>query len=271
VTAPVRLAVLGDPLRYTLSPELHRAGAAALGIACESHALRTTAAELAATLARLEQSGYTGCNLTMPLKESALACVREATPRATRARSMNTITFRAEGSEGDTTDGVGFVELLQALDRDVSSCRIVLLGAGGAARSLALAVGDAGGRGLRVVSRREPVPDKAWGGALGARWCKWDSAAGQDALETAEVVVNCTPLGANGAPAPLEHIARGALVVDLTYGEAVTPWVLEARARGLEAVDGLGLLVHQARHSLVRWFGRDVPLAPLATAVGWPR
>jgi shikimate dehydrogenase len=271
VTAPVRLAVLGDPLRYSRSPELHRAGAAALGIACESHPLRTPVAELAATLARLERSGYTGCNLTMPLKEPALGCVREATPRSRRARSVNTITFRAEGSEGDTTDGVGFVELLQALDRDVAKCGIVLLGAGGAARSLALAVGEVGGRIHAVVSRREPAADEAWGGAPGARWCAWDSPAELAALATADVVVNCTPLGANSLPAPLEPMARGALVVDLTYAEELTPWVRAARARGLEAVDGLGLLVHQARHSLMRWFGRDVPLAPLAAAVGWPR
>jgi shikimate dehydrogenase len=271
VTAPVRLAVLGDPLRYSRSPELHRAGAAALGIACESELVRTPVPELAATLARLEASGYTGCNLTMPLKEPALAYVRQATARARRARSVNTITFHVTGSEGDTTDGVGFVELLQALDRDIASCGIVLLGAGGSARSLALAVADAGGRIVGVVSRREPPADAAWGGALGARWCAWGSEAEREGLAAADVVVNCTPLGADGAPAPLEPIARGALVVDLTYGEALTPWVRDARARGLEAVDGLGLLVHQARHSLMRWFDRDVPLAPLAAAVGWPR
>ncbi len=271
MTAPVRLAVLGDPLRFSRSPELHRAGAAALGIACESHLLRTPVADLAATLERLEREGYTGCNLTMPLKEAALACVREATPRARRARSVNTVTFRAGGSEGDTTDGAGFVELLAALDRDVAKCGVVLLGAGGSARSLALAVADAGGRIGAVVSRREPGADAAWGGVLGARWCAWDSPAERAALAKADVVVNCTPLGAEAPPAPLEAIARGALVVDLTYGEAITPWVRAARALGLEAVDGLGLLVHQARHSLMHWFGREVPLAPLAAAVGWPR
>ncbi|HEY6196479.1 MAG TPA: shikimate dehydrogenase, partial [Candidatus Eisenbacteria bacterium] len=139
MTARVRLAVLGDPLRYTRSPDLHRAGAAALGLDCESHAVRTPLAALGETLARLAAEGYTGCNLTMPLKEAALACVRETTPTARRARSINTVTFLAAGSSGDTTDGVGFVELLAALDRDARRARIVLLGAGGAARSLALA------------------------------------------------------------------------------------------------------------------------------------
>ena len=114
MTARVRLAVLGDPLRYTRSPDLHRAGAAALGLDCESHAVRTPLAALGETLARLAAEGYTGCNLTMPLKEAALACVRETTPTARRARSINTVTFLAAGSSGDTTDGVGFVELHEA-------------------------------------------------------------------------------------------------------------------------------------------------------------
>ena len=72
-------------------------------------------------------------------------------------------------------------------------------------------------------------------------------------------------------PDPLASFAAGALVVDLNYGATLTPWVQAARAQGFEAVDGLGLLVHQARHSLRFWFDRDVPLAPLAAAVGWPR
>lgn len=271
MTAPVRLAVLGDPLRYTRSPDLHRAGADAVGLACESEALRTPLAALADTLTRLAAEGYTGCNLTMPLKEAALACVRESTSPARRARSVNTVSFTDAGSLGDTTDGVGFVDLLASLDRVAASARIVLIGSGAAARSLAVAVTDAGGERPHVISRREPAPDEAWGGALGSRWCARGSAAAEAALAQAQVVVNCTPLGAQEPPAPLEQVARDALVVDLTYGEGLTPWVVAARDRRLDAVDGLGLLVHQARHSLTRWFGREVPLASLATAVGWPR
>src|SRR5437764_1282827 len=124
------------PLRSTRSPDLHRAGAAALGLDCESHAVRTPLAALGETLARLAAEGYTGCNLTMPLKEAALAHVREATPAARRARSVNTVTFLAAGSVGDTTDGAGFVDFLASLDRAARGTRVVLLGAGGAARSL---------------------------------------------------------------------------------------------------------------------------------------
>lgn len=265
----MKLAVLGDPLRYTRSPDLHRAGCAAVGISCESVALRTPVAELSATLDRLAREGYTGCNLTMPLKEPALAWVSEATDAARRARSVNTITFGggSGASVGDTTDGAGFMDLLAREGREARSVQVTLLGAGGSARSLALALWDAGAPPVRVVSRREPEPGEAWGGGLGARWAAWGSEAGQRSIAAADVLVNCTPLGGDAFPVGIGSVPRSALLVDLTYGEQVTPWVAAARAEGLDAVDGLALLVHQARRSLTRWLGRDVPLEPLLAAV----
>jgi shikimate dehydrogenase len=265
-TRPVKLAVLGDPLEYTRSPDLHRAGCAALGLACQSLALRTPVAELPATLDRLAREGYTGCNLTMPLKEPALALVGEATPAARRARSVNTITF-GDRRSGDTTDGAGFLDLLSAQRRNATTCNVTLLGAGGSARSLALAIADAGGRPVEVISRREPEPGEAWGGTLGKRWSAWGSGAATRAIAVADVLVNCTPLAGDEWPVAVERIPRATLVVDLTYGERVTPWVAAARAAGLEAIDGLALLVHQARRSLIRWLARDVPLEPLLAAV----
>jgi len=268
-TRPVKLAVLGDPLRYTRSPDLHRAGCAAVGVACESIALRTPITELAATLDRLAREGYTGCNLTMPLKEPALALVSEATPGARRARSVNTITFAGgTGSRiGETTDGAGFLDLLALERRNAATCNVTLLGAGGSARSLALALADAGGRPVDVISRREPEPGEAWGGVLGRRWSAWGTGAATRAIAVADVLVNCTPLAGDEFPVLIERIPRATLVVDLTYGERVTPWVAAAREAGLDAVDGLALLVHQARRSLAGWLGRDVPLDPLLVAV----
>jgi len=267
--ATLRLAVLGDPLAYTRSPDLHRAGCAALGIECESVALRTPVAELPATLARLAREGYTGCNLTMPLKEPALALVARPSVAARRARSVNTITFAADpgGVVGETTDGPGFLDLLAREGREPSTLHVTLLGAGGAARSLALALADADAPPVRVVSRHPPEPGEPWGGTLGERWSAWGSGSAARAIADADVLVNCTPLAGDEFPAPIRGIERSALVVDLAYGERPTPWVVAALAEGLDAVDGLALLVHQARHSLRCWFGRDVPLEPLLAAV----
>ncbi|MCC6349933.1 MAG: shikimate dehydrogenase [Candidatus Eisenbacteria bacterium] len=271
MSAPVRLAVLGDPLHYTLSPVLHRAGCAAVGVVCESEALRTRVDELPGRLADLAARGWLGCNLTHPLKESALDCAARASVAAERARSANTLVFREPGGYADSTDGPGFVDLLRELRHDPVRERVVLLGAGGAARSLALALHWAGCREVTVSARRPRDARFAWGEGLDERFLGWRSDEERDALAESTVIVNCTPLSAEEPPAPLERLARTALVVDLTYGPELTPWVKAARAQHLRAVDGLGLLVHQARRSLSLWLGREVPLEPLSAAVGWPR
>lgn len=271
MSAPVRLAVLGDPLAYTLSPQLHRAGCEALGLACESRALRTPPDALETRLHALAAEGLAGCNLTHPLKEAALDHVARASVAAERSRSVNTIAFRDDGWYGETTDGPGFVDLLRSLGREPDGARVVLLGAGGAARSLALALAWAGCRDLRVSARRAPGSRFAWGEGLDERFLGWRTPEEGDALAQASVVVNCTPLAGGEPPAPVDALAREALVVDLTYGPEPTPWVRAARASGREAVDGRGLLVHQARRSLSLWLGREVPLEPLAAAAGWTR
>ena len=129
----VQTAVLGDPLAYTLSPVLHRAGCEALGISCEASAVRTPPDRLGETLRELAARGLVGCNLTHPLKEHALDHVEKASLSAERARSVNTIVFREDGWWGETTDGPGFLDLLKAKHFDPARQRVVLLPGGGAA------------------------------------------------------------------------------------------------------------------------------------------
>ena len=267
---PVRLAVLGDPLTFTLSPALHRAGLEALGLPGTSGALRVPQERLGATLGGLADAGYRGVNVTRPLKQAALACLAGATEEARRAGSVNTVSFEPGGAQGDTTDGVGFVALLEELGVPCAGARVVLLGTGAAARSLALALLTAGSA-VVAWARRPAHASPDWAPIAGARLVAWGCPAGVAALEAADVVVNATPLSGPAGPLAIGDLPRRARVVDLVYGSEVTPWVRAARAGGLEAVDGLGLLVHQARRSLALWTGREVPLAPLARAVGWPR
>jgi len=264
----VRLAVLGDPLRYTRSPELHRAGLAATGRAGESMALVTPIARLPQRLGELARAGFRGCNLTMPLKQPALACVARVSERARRARSVNTIGFDGDATWGDTTDGPGFLSWLASLGRSPRGLQVLLLGAGGAARSLAVSLAEA--EADVYASARDPDAHAAAWHDLGAV-VAWRSPAETDALRRSDVVVNATPLADPNAVLPVAALSDTALVVDLRYEEAPTAWVMAARARGLDAMDGLGLLVHQARLSLELWFEETVPLPPLERAVGWPR
>jgi shikimate dehydrogenase len=264
----VKLAVLGDPLAFTRSPELHRAGLAALGIPCESQALRTPPVELGARLAELAAAEFAGVNLTHPLKETALDLVAQVSDAARASRSINTIRFDPAGPRGETTDGTGFVDLLATLGRDAGAERVVLFGAGGAARSLALAL-RASGAGVHVATRDPARAAAAWAAIPGEPPAARSADATATALRAATLVVNAAPESGARAPVAPEATPAGALLVDLTYGAAVTPWVTAAVASGRRAIDGLGLLVHQARRSIELWTGRDPGIEPLARAVGW--
>lgn len=264
---PAALAVLGDPLKFTLSPVLHRAGLAALGLQGDSEALRTPPEELGERLRSLAARGLRGVNLTAPLKEVALSHLQRVSEDARRARSVNTVGFDADGWWGETTDGPGLIDLLESLGRELARTRVVLLGAGGAARSLALALCGAKAE-VAASSRRPEDVFAAWSEIPEAELLEWRSAEEDARLARATLVINATPLQ---DPTPLERIDRSALLIDLVYGERPTPWVMAARALGREAYDGLGLLLFQARRSLALWYSRPVPIEPLARAVGWPR
>lgn len=269
MTAPVRLAVLGDPLRYTLSPVLHRAALRWAGVPGGSEALRTPVADLGARLAALAASGYRGVNLTHPLKRAALDAVAWVSEAARRARAVNTIGFDG-GGWGDTTDGPGLVDWLVRLQRAPAAERAAIVGAGGAARSLALALRDAGAE-VSLLARDPARAAAEVEGLTGVRVLGLGEAAGTERLARATLVVNATPVSAPDAPLDPARVPAGALALDLVYGPELTPWARAARARGREAHDGVGLLVGQARRSLSAWLGVEVPWEPLEAAVARAR
>jgi len=269
---PVRLAVLGDPLTYTLSPALHRAGRAALGRDGTSAARRTAPAELAERLRALSADGVRGVNLTAPHKAAALALVTSASDAARRARSINTVRFDADSPAawyGDTTDGPGFVDGLASVGRRVDTAQALVLGAGGAARAVTLALLEHGARVTWAARRATQAAE--WDDLAAARLVAWPSPELDEAVARATLVVNATPESAPERPIAPARTARDAVLVDLTYGAELTPWVVAARAVGRTAFDGLGMLVGQARRSFGVWFGELPPFETLARAVGWPR
>lgn len=265
----IRLGVVGYPLAFTLSPELHRAGLASAGLAGESAALPTSPESLDDRLRDLADAGYRGVNVTAPFKERVTRCLARTSAAATRARSVNTVGFDPDGWWGDTTDGPGFLEWLATVGSRPDAERVLLLGAGGAARSVGIGLIGAGAR-VVVSARRPEAVALGWPEDARPRFVAWRSAAERQALEDATLVIHATPLDGEQA-LPVAELPAGVRVVDLRYGPEPTSWVRAARARGLEAFDGLGLLVHQARASLSLWLGHEIPVEPLARAVGWPR
>jgi shikimate dehydrogenase len=263
LTGRAKLAgVMGWPVGHSLSPRLH-------GHWLRRHQIDGAYVPLAVTVDRLKQAlqalpalGFRGCNLTIPHKEAALALVDRATPLARRIGAVNTVVVEPEGLLlGDNTDGVGFMASLAsgcpAWHADAGPA--VLLGAGGAARAIAVALLDAGVPELRLLNR---TPDRA--GELAGhldgpiRVMSWGERG--PALEGAALLVNTTSLGMAGQPPlvlSLDALPRSAVVTEVVYTPLITALLAVARARGHPVVDGLGMLLHQARPGFRAWFGID--------------
>jgi shikimate dehydrogenase len=252
--------VFGWPVAHSRSPRLH-------GYWLRHHAIdgaylpfAVRPEHLAAALKALPVLGLKGVNLTLPHKEAALSLVDRASEEARRIGAVNTIVVDREGRlEGRNTDGYGFLAHLKASVRGwrPASGPAVLLGAGGAARAIAVALLAAGTPELRLVNRttaRATALAKALSGNVAV--VPWQDRA--VALKDAALLVNGTTLGMEGQP-PLDldlaRLPHEAPVYDIVYAPLETPLLAAARARGHPCVDGIGMLLHQARPGFAAWFG----------------
>ena len=268
------VGVIGDPVAHSLSPAIHNAAFAACGLDWVYVAFPVPRGRGAAAVAAVPHLGLAGLNVTMPHKgEAAEACDR-LTPDATALGSVNTVINTPGGLVGDSTDGPGFLAALAEEDVEVAGRRVLVLGAGGAARAVVLALGRAGAE-VVVAARR---PETATAAALlapGARAVPLPVAG--DEVSAAAMVVNATPLGMAGEAPALDPSLLGPsqAVVDLVYHPIETPLLAAARARGARAMGGLGMLVHQAALSFTAWTGVEAPLpvmrAAAEAALGAPR
>jgi shikimate dehydrogenase len=213
--------------------------------------------------------GIDGLNVTMPHKSDAAKAVDRLTPTAKALGAVNTVVRVGGDLVGENTDGEGFVAALRADEGvDPAGMRFLVLGAGGAARAVVKAVADAGATDVVVVARR----------ADRARACaRLAGSAGRvgsaDEAGDVDVVVNATPVGmgevvplvaGRSLPVDVERLRPGQLVVDLVYDPLVTPLVAAARERGVAAVNGVGMLIHQAAAAFRLWTGDDAPLEAMS-------
>ncbi|HEU4664958.1 MAG TPA: shikimate dehydrogenase [Dokdonella sp.] len=251
-----RYAVVGQPIAHSLSPRIHAAFGAQLGIALDYRAIEAGRDTFAAMLAAFARDGGRGANVTLPLKEDAAALCSALSERARRCGSVNTLIRDDAGWHGDSTDGIGLLRDLARHDLDPRGRRVLLLGAGGAARAAAFALVDAGVREL-VVANRTATRAQSLVDALGApaRACAWDALRHE---ATFDLVVNATSAGHAGDAFawPLAADSAPAACYDLSYGEAARPFLAAARGARARAVhDGLGMLVEQAAESFELWHG----------------
>jgi shikimate dehydrogenase len=255
-----RAGVMGWPVEHSRSPVLHGFWLKHYGIAGTYVKLPVPPEGLRAALRALPGEGFAGCNLTLPHKEAALAIVDHVDASARRIGAVNTIVVRSDRSlEGRNTDAFGFIENLRAGAPDWRAEKgpAVVLGAGGAARAVLAALVDARVPELRLLNRHRARAESL-AGAFGGKIHVLDWDARSRSLAGAALVVNTTSLGMHGAP-PLElaldALDPAAVVNDIVYVPLETPLLAAARRRGNSVVDGLGMLLHQARPAFAAWFG----------------
>jgi shikimate dehydrogenase len=264
--------LIGSPVDHSKSPLLHRHWLERYGIRGYYIPMDVAQADLKEVLAALPRMGFVGVNVTIPHKETILGLADLVSDRAALIGAANTLIFRADGKvHADNTDGIGFIENLRqgAPGWDPTAGPAAILGAGGAARAVIAALSEQGVREIRVSNRTRSRAE-----ALRAEFGPkivihdWVQAAGM--IEGAATVVNTTSLGMVGKSefrVPLDALSPGAVVSDLVYTPLETTFLAEARARGCIAVDGLGMLLHQAAPGFERWFGRRPEVDAAARAV----
>lgn len=267
LTGKGRLAgVIGWPIGHSRSPQLHGHWLARYRIDGAYVPMAVPPERLQAALRGLAALGFRGCNVTVPHKEAAMALVDELDPLARRIAAVNTIVVREDGSLfGTNTDGFGFLANLQAgasLDAgeggwSAAAGPAVVIGAGGAARAVIVALADAGAPEIRLANRTRARAETL-AAELGGPIAVVDWADRAAALDGAALLVNTTTEGMVGRPPldlPLDALPPAALVNDIVYAPLETPLLAAARARGNPVVDGLGMLLHQARPGFEAWFG----------------
>ena len=256
--------VIGSPIRHSLSPVLHNAAFRALDLDWVYLAFDVDAGEGAAAVAGARVLGIEGLSVTMPLKAEVIAAIDKLSPTAEKLGAVNTITRQGSVLLGESTDGAGFLDALRQDEGfDPGGRRCVVLGAGGAARAVVLALAEAGASEIVIVNRTEDRAHDAVALAGGVGRVGKEGDAGD-----ADLVVNATSVGMGDGASPIDPSALGAgqLVVDLVYHPAVTPLVAGARANGATAVNGLGMLIHQAAHAFRHWTGQEPPLPAMSAA-----
>lgn len=257
-------AVFGNPVAHSKSPLIHAEFARQTGQDMHYAALLAPLDGFAEAVAAFRSAGGRGANVTVPFKEQAFSLATRLTARARAAGAVNTLKFDADGMLGDNTDGAGLVaDLLGNLGVGLAGKRILLMGAGGAARGVVMPLLEQAPACLFIVNR---TPDKA---ISLAREMAGDSAilsgGGYDALHGRfDLVINATAASLAGDLPPLsaEVFAADALAYDMMYGKD-TPFLAFARAQGARAADGLGMLVEQAAAAFEVWRGVRPLTAPV--------
>jgi shikimate dehydrogenase len=256
----IKACVIGWPVAHSRSPLIHGFWLRQLGIAGEYQRIAVAPAGLEKFLIGLPQSGFAGCNITIPHKEQAAALITSLDERARRIGSVNTVFIKHGILHATSTDGVGFCQNVEETCKgfDWRERRVLILGAGGSASAI---IDEILRRGVAAVSicNRTEARAKTLALRFGANVSAHGLAAADRLLAANDVLVNTTSLGrgdGDGLALPLHRLPPHAIVADINYVPLKTRLLSDAERRGLRIVTGLGMLLHQAVPGFELWFGQ---------------
>ena len=256
----VLAGVMGWPVSHSRSPTLHNHWIQHYGLTGSYVLLPVEPKNLPDAMRGLRALGFAGCNITIPHKVAAMALVDRVDPMARRIGAINTVVVKPDGSlKGFNNDGFGYIQSLIEAKPDwrADAGPITVLGAGGAARAVVLSLADRGAKEIRLINRtfdKAQALAKEFGGPI--RALPWSER--HEALADVALLVNTTNQGMHGNPPldlNLDRLPRHAFVSDTIYVPLETPLLSAARQRGNQTVNGLGMLLNQARPAFHAWFG----------------
>lgn len=254
-----RFAVIGSPIKHSLSPRIHTAYAKQLGIELSYNAIEVPEADFEAKLAML-RSELQGANITLPFKERAFALADQASEAATQAQAANTLVFSDGNIYADNTDGSGLVrDLMSSLGLQIEGARVLILGAGGAVRGVLPALLHQNPQAIHLLNR---TPAKAQALVDAFQDARLSLFHEQRNTQTFDLIINGTSAGISGEKPKIPDSAfnRDSFVYDMLYSlNDLTPCSEWSREKGLKFSDGLGMLIEQAADAFALWHAGQRP------------
>ncbi|MHB8512531.1 MAG: shikimate dehydrogenase [Actinomycetota bacterium] len=254
--------ILGHPASHSLSPAIHNAAFEALGLDWIYLAFDVPPSSLSEAIAGLKAVGVGGVNITMPHKQNVMRHLDEISDEARLIGAVNTIVSRNGALRGENTDGAGFVQFLtREVRSNLDGAKVLLLGAGGSARAIAIALAQQNVHVQLSARRLEQAQQVARESNADA--VDWEHRS--EAAREADIVINATPVNDQ---LPIEELTEKQIVIDLIYFPKETALIHAARKAGATAFNGLGMLLHQAMLSFELWTGQKAPESVMRAAIG---
>ncbi len=284
VDPPIRLGVFGDPVAHSLSPQMQNAALKHCQIEMQYARFHIRPNELASAVSFLTGLDFAGVNLTVPHKIAAVGLVDELNENAKRIGAVNTVKINQGKLIGLNTDGRGFSRAIrEEFSVDLRDLRVLILGAGGAGRAIALQCAQENCERLvlanRTFDKAKKLADdlvgffagpKVFGPVPRLHAIPWEEQAIRFQIGHVDLIVNATPIGLNrsdSSPIPAQLLAPHLMIYDTIYSESRTPFVSAATEAGARAANGLSMLLHQGALSFEIWFQREAPLEVMRAAL----